>query len=431
MGFQDLPEELLISIFNHLSAFELNSCQRTCRFINDIISNSLNLRYQVALEMYGMAHNPNCTLDIAECLRRLERHEEAWGTLTPVFTRTLDVENNVSGIYELSGGTYFLGASKERTIPFLRLPTDSASPTHWDTLRVDGEVVDIGIALYEHDLFAAIVLDPSPILKIKLYIQDHTVARLAVGVEITGDLLVLVTREMVLDVVPDTVYVYNWKQGTILKEMWRVWIQRTANPCKVSRPRLSHSHHHRSPQSRRAYTRDMVLGHSSTNDPLVSFDLPALKDGIEISHMACRGSPNPNAMSKDPDTLRRPVPWQDWGPGNTFWMASGNIDWITTTSGQRHVMSREHGLYLFDFNPIAVRMAKRGMYKGNNKVVEGEHSMHDVPFMEILGARLPFVMNCTQLPPGIDGVLMDEERIMCLKRNHTGRIAQIEMMYFG
>ncbi len=322
-------------------------------------------------------------------------------------------------------------------------------------------------------------------------------ARLAVGVEITGDLLVLVTRELILDLVPDTVYVYNWKQGTLLKEIVARVDPEDGEPMQgfsglaflaptiIVLPNLVER------------TLEIwSLDDSSTNDPLVTFDLPALKQGVDISHMACRGSPNPNAMSKDPDHAFHPadqdslvifhihytlnehaintyvffvhrrallsflpsatqkftdlVLWEDWGPANTFWMASHNIDWITTTSGQRHVMNIERGLYIFDFNSIAVTMAKHGMYKGNGKVAEGELNIQGPPFLDALNTQLPFIMNFMELPHGINGVLMDEERIMLLKasdlsimsgclhpqthsqRNHeTGRIAQIEMMYFG
>lgn len=158
MGLQDVPAELLISIFHDLSLVDLHRCMATCRFIHDVIKDSIELQYQMELEMHGMVHNPNCRLDVAECLLRLRRQEAAWRSLTPSFERTIRIQNNASGIYELSGGTYFLGASGASQVPFLRLPTDPTAPATWDSLQVEGKIVDIGISLFEHDLFAAIVM---------------------------------------------------------------------------------------------------------------------------------------------------------------------------------------------------------------------------------------------------------------------------------
>ncbi len=155
---QDFPPELVVAVFAYLTLPELVTCQYVCRSFKDTINNSVQLQYQMELEKSGMIHNPNSGMCASDCLEMLKKREEAWSNFEPVFKRRIHVGHQETGIYEISGGTYFLGESKRTSIPFLRLPSTPDGDAEWDKLVVGCKIIDIGISLYEHDLFTAIVL---------------------------------------------------------------------------------------------------------------------------------------------------------------------------------------------------------------------------------------------------------------------------------
>ncbi|KAK0491272.1 hypothetical protein IW261DRAFT_78472 [Armillaria novae-zelandiae] len=257
----------------------------------------------MALEKSGMIHNPKSDMCASDCLEMLRKREEAWTKFQPVFNKRIHVDHQETGIYELSGGIYFLGKYKPTRIPFLRLPSTPDDDTEWDELVVGCQIVDIGVALYEHDLFAAIVLDPSPHLKVKLYqlstksphplaanhiIPVHSCAAgiLSGGVEIVeivGDHLVLVTREHL----QDKVYIFNWKKGILLHVIV------APNQCYTSFVFLDPTTL-LLPNARNATLEIWEILEGRMRTVLY---LPKLKIGINISHMACYGSPNPRSFS--------------------------------------------------------------------------------------------------------------------------------------
>ncbi|KAK0461862.1 uncharacterized protein EV420DRAFT_1527704 [Desarmillaria tabescens] len=472
---QDFPPELVVAIFAHLTLSELITCQYVCRSFKDTITSSVQLQYQMALEKSGMIHNPNSGMCASDCLEMLKKREEAWTKFEPIFKRRIHVDHRETGIYEISGGTYFLGESKRTSIPFLRLPSTPDGESEWDKLVVGCEIVDIGIALYEHDLFTAIVMDPSPHLKVKLYqlstksphplaanhiipVHSYPVGRLSVGVEIVGDHLVLVTREHLL-VLPDKVYIFNWKKGTLLR------VIEAPNRCYTSFVFLD-------PLTLllpNALNATLEIWEIPEGRMRAALRLPQLKISMNISHMACRSSPNPGSLSTSRPFHPNPaesllifhihinsfhgtstvvflvhrkalldvhgqgtIEWDAWGPPCTRWFPADLIDWITTTTGHRYVLCTRRRILLFDFNPWSLRRArvsKDELEFVMDSVVPDMLRM-DLPlFMEPVVGNLPFVMRYIS-HHHVHGVLMDEERILGLIRDGRG-ITDLDVMYFG
>ncbi|KIY69956.1 hypothetical protein CYLTODRAFT_420264 [Cylindrobasidium torrendii FP15055 ss-10] len=313
LSITDLPPELLVSVFAFLQLPDLSCTRCVCKQFAQVISTSLILRYQMSLERYGMKHNPHSEMDTAQSLDALERHLDAWtpSILEPSFVKIVDISNKDSGIYELSGGTYFLGRTAGQTVPFLRLPSSPEDPVQWDELHVQGDIVDIGIAVYEHDLFVAVVMDPAPNLFLRFYslsakgphpsakrhslfVQNQPVGRISVCLEIVGPHLILVTRDIFPpgdSSTPDSTYVFNWMEGRRIKTIRHpnqtysglVFL----TPTLVVFPDL------------KSFALDIWRIDDDSCVPLVTLNLPLLNSGFSIQHMACRSCPNPGSFSKN------------------------------------------------------------------------------------------------------------------------------------
>ncbi|KAJ3838295.1 hypothetical protein F5878DRAFT_725430 [Lentinula raphanica] len=158
-----------------------------------------------------------------------------------------------------------------------------------------------------------------------------------------------------------------------------------------------------------------------------------------------------------------PIPWAEWGPPRTRWLRARSIptEWITTTSGQRYayVGARAPGppqpVTVLDFNQNHVRRVRKnlknqqspyhGIFSDNVTADEGEdltrriwveesrdtHEQMKV-FAEDVGGYLPYVGVKSAKPYDFHGVLMDDERIIGIKRNHalTG-VESIEVVHMG
>ncbi|KAG6856317.1 hypothetical protein H0H87_005597 [Tephrocybe sp. NHM501043] len=129
--------------------------------------------------------------------------------------------------------------------------------------------------------------------------------------------------------------------------------------------------------------------------------------------------------------------WEAWGPLLTRWIDVASVPWwITTTTGQRCVLSstpeaRETGdppyVTIMDFNPMAVKrtISAYGGDQSMNDVVEGRPTVHiattwthSIVFESSVESTLPYVTisrsSIDGAPFNFDGVLMDEERLLGL-----------------
>jgi hypothetical protein len=108
-GLFQLPEELLLSILSTLDLKSLYVCQATCRFLRDLLSSSVVTQHVQLTQFAGVLDNPLSPDVIAHRLEQLEQHEKGWRLLTISKTKHVQIPHLPSGIYDLTGGCYFLG----------------------------------------------------------------------------------------------------------------------------------------------------------------------------------------------------------------------------------------------------------------------------------------------------------------------------------
>jgi hypothetical protein len=159
----------------------------------------------------------------------------------------------------------------------------------------------------------------------------------------------------------------------------------------------------------------------------------ALLTHIPAGHRTCA----PFCSAPEPMTARVEVPWSVWGPPSTrlfIWNPSP-MHYIAATSGQRAVMLEGRiptPITVRDFNPYAVRAA-RALASANGKSLQGNWSKRlpngnrmslivkdsMLPAGSIFGenvwSSLPYVEIVTGGEYRYDGVMMDDERILCFK----------------
>ena len=162
----------------------------------------------------------------------------------------------------------------------------------------------------------------------------------------------------------------------------------------------------------------------------------ALLDHIPAAHRACAPFCSIPASEPPPEAVR--LPWEAWGTSATRWF-EGNpapMRWITTTAGQRAVMTKDGAstpIIVRDFNTYAVRSARtRAAASGHlqqhcdwsEELPNGNHMVLKVDdnviaagsvFKDDVRSSLPYVEIVTRADYRYGGILIDEERILGLK----------------
>ncbi|KAJ3752416.1 hypothetical protein EV360DRAFT_88774 [Lentinula raphanica] len=167
----------------------------------------------------------------------------------------------------------------------------------------------------------------------------------------------------------------------------------------------------------------------------------------------------PHASFVDID-IEKPVPWSEWAPPITFCIDLGGgvpSRWITTTCGQRFVVlpnptpddsvepeineddfrRKPRTIVVFDFNPHNLRQVERELEEDpdakttkvasrERRVMEGQEI-----FAEDIVSCLPYVAVAMTQAYRLDGVLMDEDRILGLQTDFEGHIKYVEVFHFG
>jgi hypothetical protein len=163
----NLPPELLIRILSFLNLSDLSTCLDVNLLFRTLIRQSVLLQYLIAREAAGVDDNPNCKLDIATRLQRLNKREYAWSRFEPNFHSSVEVLHHPSGIYDLTGGVYLLGDGDgprpvTKGLNYVVLPsTETGMPSkelQWSRISVGRNIVDVGLGLQEHDLIAIVTL---------------------------------------------------------------------------------------------------------------------------------------------------------------------------------------------------------------------------------------------------------------------------------
>ncbi|KAF8329211.1 hypothetical protein F5887DRAFT_1111444 [Amanita rubescens] len=160
-----LPLDLREQILLQLDGQDIRTCTLLSKEFNIFIRSSIVLQYLIACHAAGVVDNPYCKLSYAERYEALSKREEAWRMFLPVFTRKFDVPNELRfGIHKLNAGVYLLGDSNGRDLRYCTLPSTPDEVPQWATIHGhgpqkdwNGSIVNVGMAIYEHDLIVNVV----------------------------------------------------------------------------------------------------------------------------------------------------------------------------------------------------------------------------------------------------------------------------------
>jgi len=165
MSLLRIPPELVVQILLYLSPNDIISCKRTCRMLYDIGGVPV-LRYLVQMERCAVSDDMRPGLGYLERFRILEKREEAWATLNFRRSVQISVPFESTGLYDFNGGAFLLGrrldwARHEPTVwcSYVSLPSllDAQDQKfEWKGLYLETQILDIGLAVHEHDLIAAL-----------------------------------------------------------------------------------------------------------------------------------------------------------------------------------------------------------------------------------------------------------------------------------
>ena len=164
MTLLDLPNEIILHILLSLNDPDLLPAICLCHQLYDLGSVDLRVQYRLACYAAGVVDNPNCALPVYERFETLKRREQAWKTLTVRRKATARVEHLPTGIYDLTGGVYFLGeglplggtGAYTRKLRWLRLPSveDAPAEIEWNVIDIGKFISDLGLSIPENDLVA-------------------------------------------------------------------------------------------------------------------------------------------------------------------------------------------------------------------------------------------------------------------------------------
>ena len=166
MALTSLPPELISCILQYLSPHDIISCRRTCRTLYNLCNDS-KLRYVVQMERCGVNDDLRPGLCYPDRLRILERREKAWEILDFQKPIQVCVPFDSTGIYDFTGGAFLLGtrlysASRRPTVgySYVSLPSfseeENQQEVQWMGLNFGMQILDVGLAVHEHDLIATL-----------------------------------------------------------------------------------------------------------------------------------------------------------------------------------------------------------------------------------------------------------------------------------
>jgi len=161
----DIPPELISSILLYLSPHDILACRTTCRTLYDLCGES-RWRYLIQMERSAVSDDISPGLCYPDRLRILEKREEAWETLDFRKLVQVDVPFESTGIYDFTGGAFLLGTrlystSRRPTVGYSYVSLPSLSDVQdqkleWKGLSLGVQILDVGLAVHEHDLIAAL-----------------------------------------------------------------------------------------------------------------------------------------------------------------------------------------------------------------------------------------------------------------------------------
>lgn len=164
--FDLLPIELNEKILILLSPQDLTSAACLNGSIYKIIKDTVEVQYALSLMTHGMIDGDK-SRSASEKLTELLRVEEAWRTLDLSRRVSVKVSYHSPHIYDLSGGIYLHGDCEQatetretRSLRFYDLTRcRNVTAMHeetWRRMSIPDLIVDVGLALQEHDLIGIV-----------------------------------------------------------------------------------------------------------------------------------------------------------------------------------------------------------------------------------------------------------------------------------
>jgi len=165
MSLFHIPPELMTRILLYISPHDIISCARTCRTLYDMCSVPL-LRYLVQMERCAVSDDMRPGLGYLDRLQILEKREEAWAMLDFRRSVQVSVPFKSTGLYEFTGGAFLLGTTLNDVshgpmvgYSYITLPSFSDiqdQKLEWNGLNLETQILDVGLAVHEHNLIAAL-----------------------------------------------------------------------------------------------------------------------------------------------------------------------------------------------------------------------------------------------------------------------------------
>ena len=167
----NLPPKLIVSIIFYLPPHDIISCQRTCRKLCDVCKDTA-LCYLVQMERFGVSDDLGSGVSYSERLLLLKTREEAWANIEFRRSVQVTVPFEPTAIYDFTGGAFLLGtklhsASRRSTVGYSYVTLPSLPGTvdqnlKWGGLSLGIQILDLGLAVHEHDLIALLTACVSP-----------------------------------------------------------------------------------------------------------------------------------------------------------------------------------------------------------------------------------------------------------------------------
>jgi len=165
MSLLHFPPELLTRILIYLPPLDIISCGCTCRMLYNLCSGS-TLRYLVQMERCAVSDDLSPGLSYPERLRTLEKWEEAWAMLNFQRSVNIPIPFDRSFHWSFTGGALLLGTALDREsrqptvgYSYVTLPSLSDAQDQkfeWKRHNFEAEVLQIELAVHEHDMVAAL-----------------------------------------------------------------------------------------------------------------------------------------------------------------------------------------------------------------------------------------------------------------------------------
>ncbi|KAJ7216533.1 hypothetical protein GGX14DRAFT_696323 [Mycena pura] len=321
----DIPTELLLNILSFLDVDALYTCQHTSRFLRDLIASSSELQYIIQCGIAQVVDNPAAPIAATDRLALLRARERHFADVNASWKCTIPVTFRPAGLYELSGGLFWLGEHSRQALRFVELPleplADGAPPPRWARLPLPNPskslIIDFGLAIEEHDLavmatFTWNTPTPShngvvgleflsvstqqrhPRAKGPFEVRQSSWGLPHIILEIVGDnLIFIVGFNFGPDQPEDHVYVYEWRTGVQKMKITAPW-HTYFGAVFLTTDTFMLPNTHES-------TLELWTIAPGRTAPTVTLQLVRLPPNVYLRHITARGEPNPTVYPRRKD----------------------------------------------------------------------------------------------------------------------------------